>query len=125
MLRKNSAVDHQTLATRLHRLIEADHPATPAPAGKSVVFGEHLIGFAAKRQQIQLVTDTQSALLRLGYHIGVADGIVGSNTIRGIKAYQRAHQLRADGKGDAGALRAHEQGCGKRDQAVNETPTHM
>jgi len=27
VLRKNSAVDHQTLATRIHRLIEAAHPA--------------------------------------------------------------------------------------------------
>ena len=31
VLRKNSAVDHQTLATRIHRLIEAAHPA-PVPA---------------------------------------------------------------------------------------------
>ncbi len=27
VLRKNSAVDHQTLATRIHRLIEKAHPA--------------------------------------------------------------------------------------------------
>jgi len=33
VLRKNSAVDHQTLATRIHRLIEGAHPAAmPAPA---------------------------------------------------------------------------------------------
>jgi hypothetical protein len=36
VLRRNSAVDHQTLATRIHRLIEAAHPAAsrvPAAAG--------------------------------------------------------------------------------------------
>ena len=34
VLRKNSAVDHQTLATRIHRLIEKAHPlAQPASAG--------------------------------------------------------------------------------------------
>jgi hypothetical protein len=29
VLRKNSAVDHQTLATRIHRLIEKAHPVQP------------------------------------------------------------------------------------------------
>jgi hypothetical protein len=33
VLRKNSAVDHQTLGTRIHRLIEKAHPV-PAPAGE-------------------------------------------------------------------------------------------
>jgi hypothetical protein len=32
VLRKNSAVDHQTLATRIHRLIDARHPAPEATA---------------------------------------------------------------------------------------------
>ena len=31
VLRKNSAVDHQTLATRIHRLIEAAHPSVAPP----------------------------------------------------------------------------------------------
>lgn len=31
VLRKNSAVEHQTLATRIHRLIEAAHPEPPPP----------------------------------------------------------------------------------------------
>ncbi len=37
VLRRNSAVDHQTLATRIHRLIERAHPAMPveAPADAS------------------------------------------------------------------------------------------
>jgi hypothetical protein len=39
VLRKNSAVDHQTLATRIHRLIEKEHPvqaAAPAALVESV-----------------------------------------------------------------------------------------
>jgi hypothetical protein len=38
VLLKNSAVDHQTLATRIHRLIEKAHPApvaVDAPVKKS------------------------------------------------------------------------------------------
>jgi hypothetical protein len=34
VLRKNSAVDHQTLATRMHRLIEAAHPVQDATAAR-------------------------------------------------------------------------------------------
>jgi hypothetical protein len=34
VLRKNSAVDHQTLATRMHRLIEAAHPVPDAAAAR-------------------------------------------------------------------------------------------
>ncbi|MHC4089015.1 MAG: peptidoglycan-binding protein [Planctomycetota bacterium] len=98
VLRKNSAVDHQTLATRIHRLLEADHPAPSGPDGEVIVFGEKLIGFAEKRQQLQLITAIQTTLLKLGYEIGSADGIVGSKTTRAIKDYQKTHQLRADGK---------------------------
>jgi len=32
VLRRNSAVEHQTLGTRIHRLVESLHPAQPAPA---------------------------------------------------------------------------------------------
>jgi len=43
VLRKNSAVDHQTLATRIHRLIEKAHPvqvAAPAALVESVESAE-------------------------------------------------------------------------------------
>lgn len=101
VLRKNSAVDHQTLATRIHRLLEAEHPAPSpqtGPDGKVVVFGTNLIGFAEKRKMVQLITDTQIVLLKLGYKIGSADGIAGAKTTRALKAYQKAHGLTADGK---------------------------
>ena len=35
VLGKNSAVDHQTLATRIHRLIEAAHPVAETPSEKN------------------------------------------------------------------------------------------
>ena len=101
VLRKNSAVDHQTLGTRIHRLLEADHPAPPpqrGPDGKVIVFGDNLIGFAEKRQAMQLVTETQIALLKLGYKIGRADGIAGSKTTRAVTDYQKAHDLNANSK---------------------------
>ncbi len=101
VLRQNSAVDHQTLGTRIHRLLQAEHPAPPPPRGpdgKVMVFGDKLIGFAEKRRKLQLITDTQIALLQLGYRIGSADGIVGAKTRGAIKAYQQAHDLRANGK---------------------------
>ncbi len=100
VLRKNSAVDHQTLGTRIHRLLEADHPTSPqvGPDGKVVVFGDNLIGFAEKRRALQLITDTQSALLKLGYKIGDADGIVGPKTIRAVKNYQKTHGIKGNGK---------------------------
>ena len=101
VLRKNSAVDHQTLATRIHRVLEADHPASPPQSGadgKVIVFGDNLIGFAEKRQALQLITDAQIALLKLGYKIGKADGVAGSKTTRAVKAYQTSHELNADGK---------------------------
>ena len=101
VLRKNSAVDHQTLATRIHRLLEVDHPAPPArvgPDGKVVVFGDKLIGFAEKRRALQLITETQIALLKLGYKIGDADGVVGSKTRRALKDYQKTHGLKTTGQ---------------------------
>lgn len=101
VLRKNSAVDHQTLATRIHRVLEADHPMPPhriGPDGKVIVFGDKLIGFAQKRRALQLITETQIALLKLGYTIGDADGIAGSRTRRAIKEYQQVHGLQATGQ---------------------------
>ena len=32
VLRRNSAVEHQTLGTRIHRLVESLHPVQVAPA---------------------------------------------------------------------------------------------
>ena len=36
VLRRNSAVEHQTLGTRIHRLVESLHPVQPAPAAAPV-----------------------------------------------------------------------------------------
>lgn len=101
VLRKNSAVDHQTLATRIHRMLEAEHPEATVHTGSDgdvTVFGDELIGFAAKHQRLQLITTTQSALLQLGYAVGSVDGIVGPKTTGAVKEYQRAHDLPVDGQ---------------------------
>jgi hypothetical protein len=101
VLRKNSAVDHQTLATRIHRLLEAEHPEATAQKdsdGSVSVFGDQLIGFAAKHRKLHLITATQSALLQLGYDVGSVDGIVGPKTTGAIEEYQRAHDLQVDGQ---------------------------
>jgi len=48
VLRKNSAVDHQTLGTRLHRLIEKAHPAPKEAADDYKTFSKTLIGYDEK-----------------------------------------------------------------------------
>ena len=54
VLYRNSAVDHQTLATHIHRLIEAQHPAPAAPVGQpslKLTSGRDLIGFEEEQQE--------------------------------------------------------------------------
>lgn len=101
VLYKNSAVDHQTLGTRIHKLIDAAHPPKPAQPGKlppDVTFGRNLIGFAEKQQERQQVAEVQAMLSRLGYDVGKIDGKYGSKTAKAIKAFQKEHQLKVDGK---------------------------
>ncbi len=39
----------------------------------------------------------QTALTRLGYHLGAVDGIYGGKTVAAVKAFQHAHALSPDG----------------------------
>jgi len=101
VLRKNSAVDHQTLATRIHRLIEADHPLPPSPPGtvpEHVTFGKNLIGFGEKQKERLLVAQIQAELSRLGYGIGGIDGKPGPRTAAAIRKFQKDHDLKTDGR---------------------------
>ena len=101
VLYKNSAVEHQTLGTRIHRLIEAKHPLPPAEPGSvpsALSFGENLIGYEEKRQQRMLVVNTQAALQKLGYPVGGVDGKIGPNTRNAIKKFQKAQNIKEDGK---------------------------
>jgi hypothetical protein len=101
VLYKNSAVDHQTLATYIHRLIESDHPPErPAPGElpPEVTFGANLIGFNAEQEERLKVAKVQAALLELDYDVGKVDGKLGSQTRAAIKAFQKAQQLGVDGK---------------------------
>jgi len=101
VLRKNSAVDHQTLGTRIHRLIEGAHPSEPVLPGSipaELSFGDKLIGYQEKQKERVLNAETQAALLKLGYPIGEVDGKLGPMTTKAIKQFQKTHDLRVDGK---------------------------
>ena len=101
VLYKNSAVDHQTLATRVHRIIEAFHPTKPLRSGEIpafLEFSENLIGFDQKREQRLTVAETQAGLSRLGYKIGKVDGKLGPITAAAIKKFQRAQHMQVNGK---------------------------
>jgi hypothetical protein len=101
VLYKNSAVDHQTLATYIHRMIEADHPPQPTPPGQlptELTFGRNLIGFTEKQQERLQIANTQAALLKLGYNVGKVDGKLGPKTTKAIKAFQKKQHMKADGK---------------------------
>ena len=101
VLYKNSAVDHQTLATYIHRLIEADHPPQPPAPGElpaEVTFGRNLIGYSAEQEERLKIAEAQAALLQLGYKVGKVDGKLGSKTRAAIKAFQKKQHLSVSGK---------------------------
>ena len=101
VLYKNSAVDHQTLATYIHRMIEAHHSPEPPPPGElppELTFGRNLIGFSEKQQERIRIAKAQAALLELGYDVGKVDGKLGSKTKTAVKAFQKKHHLNVDGK---------------------------
>jgi len=101
VLYKNSAVDHQTLATYIHRLIETEHPPEPAAPGElppEVTFGRNLIGFTAEQEERLQIANAQAALLELGFNVGKIDGKLGSKTKAAIKAFQKTQNLGVNGK---------------------------
>ncbi len=101
VLYKNSAVDHQTLATRIHRLIEAAHNSEPAPQDNlpaRLPIGENLIGYEQRRTERLLIARIQAELIKLGYKIGTVDGILGNSTSAAIEHFQQQHELEVDGK---------------------------
>ncbi len=107
VLYKNSAVEHQTLGTHIHKLIDADHPAPPAEPGQlpaEITFGRRLIGFGAEQEERLQVAEVQSLLAGLGYKVGKIDGKSGPATAAAIRAFQKDHQLTVDGKVSAGLL---------------------
>jgi hypothetical protein len=101
VLYQNSAVDHQTLATYIHRLIEAHHPMPAVPPGElppAVSFGRNLIGFTAKQEKRAQIARAQTRLLHLGYNVGKIDGKWGSKTRAAVIAFQKKQRLKVDGK---------------------------
>ena len=107
VLYKNSAVEHQTLGTRIHRVIEAIHPfqaVTEEGIPVAANFGEHLIGYEEKRKQRLQIVNIQAALKKLGYPVGGVDGKIGSKTRGAIKKFQLDQKIRADGKASKALL---------------------
>ena len=107
MLNKNSAVDHQSLATWIHRLIEADHLAPPPPPGQipaDLEFGRQLIGFEQEQLARVQLAHIQLHLTTLGFNVGPIDGILGRKTTQSIMAFQKSQQLKEDGKSSAQLL---------------------
>jgi hypothetical protein len=101
VLYKNSAVEHQTLGTRIHKLIEAAHPPQPTPPGQlpeDIAFGRNLIGFGEEQEERLQVAEAQSLLAGLGYKVEKIDGKWGPNTEAAIKAFQKDQRLKVDGK---------------------------
>ena len=101
VLRKNSAADHRDLARAVHARLLADHPRKPVPPGErppALTYGEGFIGYAEEREGLLLKVETQEALLALGYGIGDVDGLIGSNTRKAIRSFQKSQGLAADAK---------------------------
>jgi peptidoglycan hydrolase-like protein with peptidoglycan-binding domain len=68
-------------------------------------FGRNLIGYSAEHEARLQVAKAQSALLQLGYRVGKVDGKYGAKTKAGVKAFQREHHHRVDGKIDEKLLK--------------------
>jgi hypothetical protein len=101
VLYQNSALDHQTLATNIHRMIEADHPPQPTPPGQippELTFGRNLIGFTDKQEERLEIANAQAALSKLGFDVGKVDGKLGPQTTKAIKTFQKKHAMKVDGK---------------------------
>jgi hypothetical protein len=101
VLYKNSAVEHQTLGTRIHKLMVAAHPPEPTPPGElpaEITFGRHLIGFGEEQEERLRVAEVQSLLAELGYQVETIDGKAGPKTAAAIRAFQKDQQLKVDGK---------------------------
>ena len=98
VLYKNSAVNHQTLATRIHRNIEAAHPPPPGQAPAALTFGKDLIGYTEQYEERSQVAEVQVLLGKLGYDVGKVDGKFGPGTAAGIRKFQQDHNLEVDGK---------------------------
>lgn len=89
--------------------------ATPVPAPATPLSPE------AERETLRAI---QQILIRLGYEVGVADGLLGERTRDGIREYQRRHDLPVNGTPSALLLQHMVQTMGESPaagQAANRT----
>ena len=68
--------------------------------GYPVYEGSEASGYSGS----SLVIQVQERLARAGYYHGAIDGIIGSETRRAIRGYERAHGLPVDGRIDLSLL---------------------
>ena len=61
-------------------------------------------GYPSGYSGSSLVIQVQERLARAGYYHGAIDGIIGSETHRAIRGYERAHGLPVDGRIDPSLL---------------------
>ncbi len=98
VLYKNSAVDHQTLATRIHRSIEKAHPLSAEQTPAALMFGKDLLGYSKQYEERSRVAEVQLLLEKLGYDVGKIDGKFGPATAAAIRKFQKDHGLEVNGK---------------------------
>ncbi len=102
-----SAQDHRDLARAIHEKLLADHPPKPLAPGElspKLTYGQGFIGYEAERAGLRLKVDTQEALLALGYAIGDIDGLIGGNTRKAIRKFQKSQGLATSGAPSAELL---------------------
>ena len=77
---------------------------TPAPKVninnliKAVKTNKQILKYKSPMMKSTAILEMQTALNLLGYNCGTADGIFGSKTKTGVKAFQKAQKLEADGE---------------------------
>lgn len=82
---------------------EAVTPVDPEPA-KVYKLGERVLKLTSPYAEGDDVKDLQTRLNKLGFDCGEADGEFGPKTEKGVKAFQTANGLTANGEFDAKAL---------------------
>jgi photosystem II stability/assembly factor-like uncharacterized protein len=83
-----------------------DRGASWAPLGAPKTTGKKGRKAAPSPQKSAVVKRVQEALNLAGYDVGTPDGVAGSRTVAGLRAYQAAKGIAVTGKADAATLAA-------------------
>jgi Putative peptidoglycan binding domain len=69
----------------------------PYSSSYSYGYSSYRPTYGGRTANTSVVVQVQQRLARAGYYRGRVDGVMGSQTRSAIRAYQRAHNMRADG----------------------------